>query len=438
MLLLSLTLFVSGAVVAMGSGVLDTTRQQATAANAENALSALDSGVATVAFGRSNVRTADLGRPTSGRYVVHPDAGWIELYATGGSGGRTWLMNRTALGSVTYEGGDTRVAYQDGGVWRADGPNASVMRSPPAFGDTGRTLTLPVVTVSGVTGATAGTRTATVTANGSDVRFPAPERGRTNPLSGENMTLKVHSRYAGAWARYLATETGANVTRTGDTVTANLTTLGEQGTVSLRNRVVSMHGMAAGHALTDLNVTVRAGRNGFASRGFHLSASGGGASTLRVSLERGGTNHVSCPGPGSTMPVRLTYTNGTATRTWTGDYPVTCAGGTPVLHLNLTSSRTLTYEGPGATTFDEHPADGDRTFRPGENATSAFVVRHYVALAAVDGSERIAFHRGGNDRRTGRGQTDLAASTATVNYNASGRVVTYLHATRANVSVALS
>ncbi len=65
------------------------------------------------------------------------------------SGNRMTVFNES-MGEVAYHGSDeTRLAYQGGGVWRANGDGTSVMVSPPEFHYRDATLTLPLVTVSG-------------------------------------------------------------------------------------------------------------------------------------------------------------------------------------------------------------------------------------------------------------------------------------------------
>nr|WP_234403492.1 hypothetical protein [Halarchaeum acidiphilum] len=427
-LLLSLTLLVSGVTVAMGNDALTSTQEQASLTNAEHVMTFFDSQASLVALGRSSSQTVDLGSSGHGEYVVHPDRGWIKLVRETDDGTEP-VLNNTTLGSVTYAEGGTEIAYQGGGVWRADQSNGSILVSPPEFHYDGQTLTLPVMTVSAAPGERTGTRSATVTPRSVDEQvFPNASRGAnfTNPLEGENLTLVVHSRYARGWERYFRTRTPSNVTRSGSTIRVNLTTPGPQGYHGFNDKPWSVRGLSRERGYQDLNVSLKAGSSGHIPDDFGLEITANAGQSLTISPENWKKQDL-CSGD-DTATVDITYSNESATQQWTGGYPVSCDDGkVSRLHLNLTSTRAVTYTGEDAITL------GNETFGPEEQSNSSFVVNRYATRILADGSETINVE--GNFH--GHGHSISDQSFAEINYEAGERATTYLHVTKNNVTVAL-
>ena len=165
---------------------------------------------------------------------------------------------------------------------------------------------------------------------------------------------------------------------------------------------------------------------------------------MAIGKPKTGNKHVSCSEAPKPFPAWIYYSNGTTYQSWKGTYNVTCVDGTPKLRIALTSNRTFTYNesyskhhrtsGSFActVTLHQHPADSNRTVKPGTTANSSFLARHYLALVrGADGSFSMQVSAGN------RAAVDFPRSSAVLRYDASKWVVTYLHATENRVRVAV-
>jgi len=210
-------------VVVFSAGAIQSSQDQLGANTAENALTQLDSQASLVALGSSDVHEVSLSSSTSSQYRV-VDSGYITVEANGST------IISEQLGAVLYEDDSgTTVAYQGGGVWRADGDNSSVMVSPPELHYREETLTLPLVTVDGDNTIS---NSAIISANSSTQVYP--NETQTNPLEGGRTTVTVQSEYYQAWGAYFETRTsgGVSYNHAADSVTLTLVTPVEQTTVT--------------------------------------------------------------------------------------------------------------------------------------------------------------------------------------------------------------
>ncbi|MFB6078432.1 MAG: hypothetical protein ABEJ80_05595 [Halarchaeum sp.] len=442
-LLLGLTIAGTTVLVTASGGAIDATQQRAATENAENVMTLFDAKASLVALGRTDAQAVDLPRGGGGDYEVRPGTGWIEL-----SGANTTLVPRTSLGSVVYENGETTIAYQGGGVWRSQG-NGTVAISQPEMHYESQTLTIPIISVTSPPGDRRGSMRAVITPSNVDVQL-YPNAAQGNPISGENLTLRVHSAYAEGWASYFRSQFGANATVSDGNVSVPLSTIGERGTTSLADRNIGVRGMASGHALTELNVSLAAGSSKFSSMDATFKADAG-SRTFRVDVQKPQSGNVKCDGDGGTetLPVRMSYSNGTYYQSWKTTYTGYCVDGTPTLALNLTSpTHDFTYDEPSkspfgdeayasAVRFDQHmPVDGNVTYGSAAGATHTapadFLTAHYMALVRDNTAVSLELYRGNN------AAADFDSSTATVDYNESSQAVTFLHASSNNVSVRLT
>ena len=155
-------------VVALGATALTDIQDSSGAGAAEQAMTQFDSRTARVALGDSRDQTVSVGQ-TDGTYSVDPDAGYVRIVhtnfsgGTGGDGNRVsdgpndddHVLYESTLGTVQYEGSDTEIAYQAGGVWQRT-QSGSTMVSPPEFHYRGSTLTFPIIRVNNRTAIPAG------------------------------------------------------------------------------------------------------------------------------------------------------------------------------------------------------------------------------------------------------------------------------------------
>ncbi|MBX0294695.1 DUF7289 family protein [Haloarcula nitratireducens] len=221
-LVLALVVASTTAVVVVGADAITTTQSQLDVERTEKTMTQFDSQTALVALGQSSAQQVNLPATGNSDYEVREGAGWMNLTYTNATGNVTTLRNGT-LGAVVYDSDGTEIAYQGGGVWRSDSDGESVMVSPPEFHYRSRTLTLPLVTVSGQ-GDLEGR--ATITHNDTTQYFPDPARDEAfrNPLNGSEINVTVQSDYYRAWGAYFEERTDGTVKydHPDETVTAQL------------------------------------------------------------------------------------------------------------------------------------------------------------------------------------------------------------------------
>ena len=215
-LLLGLTITAVGITVGLGSTALADVQSSADIQRIEGTMTQLDSKASLVAHGGSTSQRVRLGPGRSADVRVDDDAGVmrIEVEAENAAGDLETATRNVTLGTIVYERGDDRVAYQGGGVWRSNG-DGSWMVSPPEFHYRGDTLTLPLVTINGTDGRLGDAAVVTDAPGHPEGLFPAGNV--SNPLLGGNVTVTVESEYAEAWGRFFETRTRANVTQVSPT-----------------------------------------------------------------------------------------------------------------------------------------------------------------------------------------------------------------------------
>ena len=239
-LLLGLTVAVVGTTVALGGAALDDSQRTADLQRVEGAMTQVDSKASLVAHGGSPSQRLRLGVGRNGDLRVDEGAGKVVIEVETEDGTYT---NETALGAIVYERGDEVVAYQGGGVWRANADGAWMV-SPPEFHYRGDTLTLPLVTVVGERSLS---ESVIVRESGKGPTGLFESRNLSNPLLGGNVTITVESEYAEGWARFFESRTEANVTLlSSETVRVKLRTETVHPTLSTSASAVGGADIAAG------------------------------------------------------------------------------------------------------------------------------------------------------------------------------------------------
>uniref|UniRef100_UPI00300F629D DUF7289 family protein n=1 Tax=Haloarcula brevis TaxID=3111453 RepID=UPI00300F629D len=227
------------AVVALGADAITSTQTQLDVERTEKSLTELNSKTALVALGQTDVQQVSLPASSASSYRVDEDAGWMNVsYRNTTSGNRTTVFNES-MGEVAYRGsGETRLAYQGGGVWRSNGDGTSVMVSPPEFHYRDATLTLPLVTVSG--DGLVRDR-AVITPNRSERYFPNSTRNEefTNPLENGKVNITVQSEYYRAWGTYFEERTDGEVTYYPDSSRVSIILKVPAGPRKVRNAVAA-------------------------------------------------------------------------------------------------------------------------------------------------------------------------------------------------------
>ena len=146
-LVMALALATALLLVTLSTATLQSSQQYAETEKGESTLTELDSKASLVALGGGDGVTMQLGL-RGGTAEVREEAGNLTIMLE--DNGTTTELTNTSLGTVEYANGDTRIAYQGGGVWRRNaGRNESVMVSPPEVHYRQGTLTLPLIRVTG-------------------------------------------------------------------------------------------------------------------------------------------------------------------------------------------------------------------------------------------------------------------------------------------------
>jgi hypothetical protein len=218
-------------IVAFGSGGIEDTESQLMEDRAENTLSQFDSKAALVALGQSDSHRVSFPLGASEQLTLHEQKGWINVTAINQSSGERLEIMNTTLGALVYDNGDTRLAYQGGGVWRAGAGNG-LMVSPPEFHYRDGTLTLPAITVTGDSLPGGG---ATVSRTQTDRMFP--NSNVTNPLDQHRITVTVGGEFYRGWGQYFEQRTDGTVTYHDSTDSVEMELISPVGTVRIDSAV---------------------------------------------------------------------------------------------------------------------------------------------------------------------------------------------------------
>ena len=456
-LLLGIVAITTTGIVALGTVALEDTERQSTIERAEQSMAQFDSRAAQVALGSETTQRLSFGR-SSGRYHVDGTVGRIRIEHLNYSktGADATIYNGT-LGAVTYRNGETTIAYQGGGVWRADGDGRSRMISPPEFHYRGSTLTLPIVSVDGENGAS-GSPTAVVQQTRTARVFPnasasyANGRPYINPASNGQIRVTVTSEYYEGWADYFTKRTETNVSdidHVNRTVTAELITLGDQGRFDIPTdgNPLSVRGLAANN-LSELSLTVRAKDDQpskLASIDWSLYAEEDGQ---RLEMNIDGLSNGECNGSDNEADISIYYSDdyGETYHGWnaTDAVEVTCdADGDPMLVMEFTdASVDLTYGdlsgnlakfnpsggARSSVSFDRFDGDTGWTYTHGSTESLAVVVNHYFGRIGPTFELKSSSANGGNNVDVGRSEGN------NIVYQGND-VITFLHISENQINV---
>lgn len=216
-LVIGMVLASTTVIVAIGAVAIDDSRGQLGTQSASNAMTQMSSEISMVAGTGANSQSVSLPDGNGGSYGVNNSSGTLTITAVNETD--TEQLLETELGTVTYENGNSLLAYQGGGVWRGTG-NETVMVSPPdvVYSDgTNATLTVRAINISG--NSTIDSE-ATITQMGEDTSGQSLHSN----LEDRNINITVTSDYYRGWGLFFETRTNTEVTYHHDTntVTAQL------------------------------------------------------------------------------------------------------------------------------------------------------------------------------------------------------------------------
>jgi hypothetical protein len=433
-LLLGITVLGVTSVVAFAAPALDSAEEATNAQRVEQSLSQLDSRTAVVALGQTDSQSVSLSNSRSGTYHVNPDAGRISVVRLDENGSQVGdpIVN-TTMGEVVYESGDTRVAFQGGGVWRTSGRGAEML-SPPEFNYQGATLTLPVIRVGGDASRFAGAPRARVTADAVDVsKFPTANK--SNPLTNGTVVVRVDTEYYRGWEQFFRERSTGNVSVNESTgqVELELVARGAGGSYTLEQTPIELRGLGDDEPIETLEFSLHPNKeSSFNDLHWALVADDGGTDRFEFGLDGGNP----CKGGSDGPTVTATYEDGGTVHEWGDDsawtegedsassFTYECDGDEPTLNFDLAGDTNLTYQSAGSP--------------PLSNNSTGYIVNTYLAEMGPNVDLQVT-SKGKNDPPGKSASTDLDASTVDVEYDSSsGRVLTFLHVTDNAVNVTLS
>lgn len=474
LLIVSITITAATVIVVFGGSALEGIQQESQVGQAEQAMTQFDSRAAQVALGDSQSQNVQIGQQ-NGDYEVNEDAGAIRIYheewnETDPSkteyiygSNDTWV----SLGAVVYQGQDTEIAYQGGGVWRKDqGGNGSTMVSPPEFHYQQATLTFPLVRVNGSGSASGRTNARVTRVETAKSIYPIPgehyndnpdNREYFNPVQDGNMTVEIRSEYCEAWRTYLVERTEGRVSDcSNNTVKAQLITLGTQGDFSvMRGTTLNIRGQEDDEPLNDFTLTFESDSNsGFNNFEWKAANDDGAGEQFEIYIE-------ATEGSGDGVPVHMhvyySDSNGDPYQSWTLNssnsdaFKIEGEKDNATLEVNLLNgSRDMVYEDFGNHDLSEGGSGGGAgpTFESGGgtfNNSETINGTEYTSgdTLPLDTVMQYYFGQVGDvdltidTRQKGSAGLDPDGSGGTITYKGGGRVVTYLHITENRIRVEL-
>ncbi|MFB6070812.1 MAG: hypothetical protein ABEJ76_07290 [Halanaeroarchaeum sp.] len=468
-LILGITVLSVGAIAALGGSAIDQTQQSIDVQSAQHALSQLDSEASLVALSRAERQSVQLGRGRQGTYTVFPDRGRIVIRHHNYSGNSDTVLYNATLGQVRYETGETVVAYQGGGVWKSRGGDGSAMVSTPEFHYRSATLTLPVIRVRG-DGSVSGSATAELV-DGDPGRqiypnrsssYPDIAREYVNPVENGTLEIVVKSEFYRAWGAYFESRTDGvvSVYDANETAHLRLVSTGIHGAfdMPLEEEPMELRGLGEGHPLENLTIRIfpdQPESQEFAGLSWSLVAQEG-SQKFELTLRTTGTLD-----EGDSVPASVYYTNGTAEQGWHADDAFTVSVSDvdgdgeeeAYIDANLTGDSMLGYTDIGTNDLTEFQANDDfatqltfdrhedsvtwepETFDTTDQTTIGNLTNHYIGLfgRSVDLTVKDGNGVGGG----AAGNINEDVSSGYVEFDGSGKFVTYLHVSENNVTVSL-
>ncbi|MFC7059534.1 DUF7289 family protein [Halovenus salina] len=242
-LILGIMMAGAAAVVTLGATAINDTEDRLSEQRAEQTLTQLDSKAGLVALGEASSQRIPLPSETGDEFAVDGSAGTLRIELRNRSDGSTpsWgdPLVELSLGTLEFDNGDSRLAYQGGGVFRSGDGNGTMV-SPPEFHYRNGTLTLPIVNITG--DGSVG-NTATVTRTGESRLFPVgTSANRTNPLDDHKVILTVESEYYQGWGQYFEQRTDGGVEYNHSAQRVQLTLITPIGSQTYENAVTTTAG----------------------------------------------------------------------------------------------------------------------------------------------------------------------------------------------------
>lgn len=209
-------------IIVLGIGIISLTalpiiqdaKEQAYLKNVEQGFTVLDSKASLASIGKQPTQIVQMY--TQAGDITVNDSGLSRIKVTFTNGTATYVVYNESMGTIQYQLGDNKIAYEGGGVFRKyPGEGDPVMITPPEFHYNGETLTLPIIRINSnqSVGGTGVVTLRLVSEQTPNVLFPNPDDNPeyTNPLLlGKQVNVVIKSDYYKAWAKYIKERTEAS------------------------------------------------------------------------------------------------------------------------------------------------------------------------------------------------------------------------------------
>lgn len=215
-LLLGVIVSAVGLISVLAFPIIEDAKEDAYLKNVEQGFTVLDSKISLVALGKSPTQLIQM-YSTKGDITVYNQS-TSHITVSFSKLNNSYEIYNQSLGTVQYQLGENKIAYEGGGVFRKyPGKGDPVTITPPEFHYNGETLTLPIIKVDGnqSIGGSGIINLYLVSNNTPHVLYPDPDfnSNYTNPLTvGNTISVVINSDYYMAWANYIEERTEAEVT----------------------------------------------------------------------------------------------------------------------------------------------------------------------------------------------------------------------------------
>ena len=224
-MILAITMAAITSILIIGGAALTMSQDETDISQMETSMAQMSSKASLTALGDSGMHQFNLGDLRQGELEIKEMSGSVTIEYID-QDNNTVQENTTQLGALVYTNGDTEVAFQGGGVWKSTSDDGGEMISPPEYHYLSRTLTFPVVTISGEgTSSTSGS--GTISKVDSETQYPIGDR--QNPIENETVYIEIESDYHRGWYEFFDSRTDGNISHDSEnqTVRTDLTALYE-------------------------------------------------------------------------------------------------------------------------------------------------------------------------------------------------------------------
>jgi len=269
-LLLGIIVLVVGIVSLTTLPIIQDAKEKAYLKNMEQGFTVLDSRASLTSLGKQPTQIVQMY--TQAGAITVDDTGFSNIKITFTNETTTYVVYDESMGTIQYQLGDNKIAYEGGGVFRKyPGDGDPVIITPPEFHYNGETLTLPIIRINSnqSVGGTGVITLRLVSDQTSNVLFPNayenPEY--TNPLLlGKQVNVVIKSDYYKGWAKYIEERTEAIVITNDATkeTTVTLNAKSSDQTIDLEPPI-NVYGFNVDNesALHNLNMTLANGTSSF-------------------------------------------------------------------------------------------------------------------------------------------------------------------------------